>query len=170
MSRPGNSRGTWPKLLGGKPSARWPCMQKRLTAHRRKSFGFHQCGRQESNLHVLGTLDPKSSASANSATPATHSILAFRLVVCQAPPPLGSPLVFRRVPWSQAVDFRPVQRACLGPNDTRPLSQTEHDSLTFPTARCCYSAPPSMRYKWVALRKNNALPATASEAMKVPSS
>ena len=38
------------------------------------------CGREDSNLHIVKILDPKSSASANSATPAT--IYSIKTYVC----------------------------------------------------------------------------------------
>ncbi len=42
--------------------------KKGLTPNRRKSFHINECEREDSNLHGLCPLDPKSSASANSAT------------------------------------------------------------------------------------------------------
>ena len=43
-------------------------MRKGLAAIFRKSFFSNECEREDSNLHGLCPLDPKSSASANSAT------------------------------------------------------------------------------------------------------
>ena len=42
--------------------------RKGLTANRRKSLCTNECERGDSNPHELCPLDPKSSASANSAT------------------------------------------------------------------------------------------------------
>src|ERR1700733_9409262 len=44
-------------------------------------FSLAKCGREESNLHVFWTLEPESSASANSATAAARWMIDARHLV-----------------------------------------------------------------------------------------
>ena len=55
-----------------------PPKKKRLTENRRKPLVSNKCRRQELNLYSVKELDPKSSASANSATAACRCLVLDR--------------------------------------------------------------------------------------------